>query len=195
MPVLPFLRRFVPALFLALGLFSGGHRARADDLENAARFASNGGTAIFLSSGFLAPLLEDGKQGRQNALRVADSALTSALFTSALKRIVREKRPDGSSRGSFPSGHATAAFSVATMQAEFHPRQAPYWYLGAALISASRVKLRRHFWHDVVAGAAVGYFTSKLELRRPHGLLLFPFIEKREDMRHSTPGITFSRSF
>lgn len=190
-----FSRPLVPAIVLTLGLFSARTSARADALEGAAQFASNGGNAIFLASGVLLPLLEDGKQGKQNALRAADSTLTATVFTEVLKRVVREKRPDGSARTSFPSGHATAAFAVATMQAEFHPRQAPYWYAGAALIAASRVKLRRHYWHDVVAGAAVGYFTSKLELRRPHGLLLFPFIEKREEMQRTTPGITISRSF
>ncbi|MBW3634880.1 MAG: phosphatase PAP2 family protein [Armatimonadetes bacterium] len=191
-----FSRPLLPALIVTLGLLHPHTQARADDdLHDAAKFASNGGIAILLTSGFLLPLVEDGKEGKQNALRVADSALTSAIFTSALKRIVRAPRPDGSSRSSFPSGHATAAFSVATMQAEFHPRQAPYWYAGAALVAASRVKLRRHYWRDVIAGAAIGYFTSKLELRRPHGLLLFPFIEKREETPRQRPTISFSYSF
>ena len=62
------------------------------------------------------------------------------------------------------------------MEGSLHPQQAPLWYLGAALISASRVRLHRHTVGDVVAGAALGFGVSRLELSQPRGLLLSPFI-------------------
>ena len=155
--------------------------ARADSLDQ-------------LGKGTLLPLIEDGKEGKQHSIRTADALLTSTLITSALKVITRERRPDGSSRTSFPSGHATAAFTVATMQAHYHPRQAPYWYLGAALISESRVQLNRHYLHDVVAGAAVGYFSARLELKRDRGLILQPFIRGNARQDRVT-GLSFSKSF
>lgn len=161
--------------------------------NNLAKFASGPGNLLFLSAGTLLPLLEDGPDGKEHALRAADSLLSSTLITSALKRIVREKRPDSDKRTSFPSGHATAAFAVATMQSHFHPHQALFWYGGASLIAYSRVKLHRHYTHDVVAGAAVGILTSRLEISRPRGLVLAPFISSRREGGPS--GINLSLNF
>ncbi len=89
---------------------------------------------------------------------------------------MHEKRPDSNEHDSFPSGHATAAFAVATVESSLHPHQAAYWYLGATLISASRVRLRRHNVGDVIVGAAIGAGTARIELSQSHGLLLSPFL-------------------
>ena len=151
--------------------------ARADSLPvQADKFASGAGNLIFLGLGAGLPLLEDGRAGRNDTLRVVDAAGVSALFSEAAKRVTNEERPDHTDRESFPSGHATAAFAVATMESHFHPRQSPYWYGGASLIAASRVGLHRHFIHDVVAGAILGYATARWELSRPRGLILYPVI-------------------
>lgn len=182
-----------------------GTTARADSLDHIgrgelrgeAKFASGAGNVIYLAAGTLLPLLEDGHAGPQHSIRTADALLTSTVITEALKRITREKRPDGSARTSFPSGHATAAFAVATMQAHYHHKQAPLWYLGAALISESRVQLNRHYLHDVVAGAAVGYFTARYEIKSKHGLLLYPFVRADANGRSSKNdvGFGFSKTF
>ena len=159
-----------------------------------AKFASGTGNILFLSAGTLLPLIEDGKEGGQHSLRTADALIVSTLFSEGLKRITNEKRPDGSNRQSFPSGHATAAFAVATMQAHYHPKQAILWYAGATAIAASRVKLRRHYTHDVIAGAVLGFFTSRWELSQNRGLLLRPFI-RPEEPRNNVTGVSFSKSF
>ena len=158
-----------------------------------ARFASGSGNIIYLAAGTLLPLVEDGKDGKQHALRTADSLLTSTLITEGLKTLTHEKRPDGSDYKSFPSGHATAAFAVATMQAHYHPKQALFWYGGATIIAASRVNLHRHYTHDVIAGAAVGFLTSQVELRQRRGLLLYPFISGSKEER--VTGISMGGSF
>ncbi len=158
-----------------------------------ARFASGTGTVAFLAAGTLLPLATNGRDGKQGALRVADSLLTSTLLTEGLKRLVRAKRPDTDERDSFPSSHATAAFAVATMQAHYHPRQAVFWYAGAAVIAYSRIKLRRHRTKDVVAGALVGVATSRLEIQQSRGLLLFPFIRPRREGGGN--GISLSMNF
>ena len=98
------------------------------------------------------------------------------LLSEAIKRRVKETRPDSDSHDSFPSGHATAAFAVATLESDLHPHQAALWYVGAALISYSRVRLRRHTVGDVVAGAALGAGTARVEVNQPRGLILAPFI-------------------
>lgn len=174
-------------------LFNSNRLTSSGSDNNLFKFASGTGNLIFLGAGTLLPLLEDGKDGEQHALRTADSLFTSTIITSALKAIVREKRPDSSARTSFPSGHATAAFAVATMQARYHPQQALFWYGGASLIAYSRVKLHRHYTKDVVAGALVGYFTSRLELSRPHGLVLAPFIRSRDE--GGSNGATITMNF
>lgn len=144
--------------------------------RKASDFASGAGNIIFLAAGVGLPLLTDGHDGKNHALRAADSLLVSVALSEGLKSLVREKRPDSNAHDSFPSGHATAAFAVATVEGQLHPGQAGLWYLGAGLISYSRVRLHRHTVGDVLAGAALGYGTARLELSQPHGLVLSPFI-------------------
>ena len=150
--------------------------ARADILlsHRDAQFASGAGNEGFLALGTLLPLLTDGGAGGRHALRNGDALVTSALLAEGLKAVVRERRPDGSDRESFPSGHATAAFAIATMQGQEHPRTAALWYAGAALIADSRVVLHRHYWHDILAGAALGIGTALVEIHQPRGLLIAP---------------------
>lgn len=181
--------------------------ARADSLDqfalhkatSEAKFASGKGNLLFLAAGTLLPLIQEGgREGRQQTFRTIDSTLTATLITEGLKTITKERRPDGSSRDSFPSGHATAAFAVAALQAHFHPKQALLWYGGATLIGASRVQLERHYWHDVLAGAAVGYFTTQIELRQSRGLILRPFISgspERESWETKTAGLSLMKTF
>ncbi len=64
---------------------------------------------------------------------------------------------------SFPSGHATIAFSIATI---FWNMGAGEWvgcaYAIAALISIGRVAVRAHYVTDVLAGAVVGTVVTSL---------------------------------
>lgn len=167
---------FLLATMGVLLLFGSEVHAESSSVR-AAKFASNEGNIIFLSLGVGINLLEDGDGGAQRSLRSLDSVLTSSLISEVLKKTVREERPDGSGHSSFPSGHATAAFAAATVQSEYHPWQAPLWLSGASLIAASRVKLHRHYIHDVVAGGIIGSVTSEIELHSCKGLLLFPAID------------------
>lgn len=187
-------KRTGAALLLALSLAAPLTSAHADSNSGEAKFASGAGNLIYLGAGTLLPLLEDGKDGKEHALRTGDAALTATVITEVLKHVVREKRPHSQERTSFPSGHATAAFAVATMESHYHPKQSLLWYGGATLIAASRVQLHRHFTHDVIGGALVGYFTSKWELHRPRGLLLAPFIHG-ESAKHASTGISFTHTF
>lgn len=172
------LRGFVAALAAALASAalpaaadggSAGHRVSA--------FVSGAGNAAFLAAGAFAPLLEDGRRGRGECLRAVDAMATSVLFSEGLKRLTREGRPGGGAANSFPSGHATAAFAIATAESAIHPEQSAAWYAGAALIGASRVSLHRHYVHDVLAGAALGYGVARWEISRPRGLALAPWIQ------------------
>lgn len=72
-----------------------------------------------------------------------------------LKYAADTERPDGGSR-SFPSGHTAAAFAGASY---LHYRYGWKWglptYAAAAVVGYSRVEADRHYWYDVVAGAAI----------------------------------------
>ena len=71
---------------------------------------------------------------------------------------------------SFPSGHAAAAFSIATVFAHRYRRHrwAPWVAYGAAgAISFSRVTTQSHFPSDVFLGAALGFTISEFSVLRP----------------------------
>jgi membrane-associated phospholipid phosphatase len=149
--------------------------------RRAAKLLSGAGNVLYLSAGVALPLVEDGRAGSNHALRVIDALGTSVLFAEGLKAAICERRPGYGAADSFPSGHAAAAFAVATMESALHPRQAALWYGGATLIGASRVSLHDHYIHDVVAGAVLGYGIARWELSRPRGLILSPWV--RPDSR------------
>jgi membrane-associated phospholipid phosphatase len=146
--------------------------------RSAANFASGTGNILYLAAGTLLPLSTDGQYGKNHTLRVVDSAGTATAICEGLKFLTKEKRPDSNELDSFPSGHATAAFAVATAQSTLHPRQAWLWYTGATLISWSRLRLNRHHPQDVAAGALLGWGVTKWEMSEPHGLVLQPWIHE-----------------
>jgi len=154
-------------------------------------FVSGTGNILYLATGVALPLFEDGKRGVNHSLRTADALGSSVLLSEGLKSLFQEKRPDSNAHDSFPSGHSTAAFSVATIESGLHPKQAIYWYTGAALIAASRVGLHRHTVGDTLAGAALGYGIARLELSSRRGLLLAPIIRPETH----TYGFALSKSF
>ena len=125
-----------------------------------ARFFSNEGNLAFLAAGTLA------HQPRDRARAV----VTSTLLVTGLKYLTKERRPDGTTHDSFPSGHAAAAFTVAGLAAAQArtKTEACLWYLGAALIADSRVTLKRHYPHDVLVGGLLGLLVARtpaLQLR------------------------------
>lgn len=62
---------------------------------------------------------------------------------------------------SFPSGHATASFALATSLSTHYPKYKTWFFTLAVLISASRIYEDRHWFTDVVAGAGIGYLSAK----------------------------------
>jgi membrane-associated phospholipid phosphatase len=85
------------------------------------------------------------------------SLIVSGSITQVLKLATHRERPDGSSQMSFPSGHASASFAMATVaQGRYGPRVGVPAYCVAAWIAASRLNENKHYLSDVIFGAAVG---------------------------------------
>jgi undecaprenyl-diphosphatase len=94
-------------------------------------------------------------------------AAESVLINGVVKSFFRRRRPvwTGDSRrphrlrrprsSSFPSGHASAAFTAATLLAEDDPLW-PLYYATAAVVASSRTYVKIHHASDVVAGALTG---------------------------------------
>jgi hypothetical protein len=91
--------------------------------------------------------------------------LVSQVMTHGLKLSVGRERPDGE-RWSFPSGHSSASFAVATVLASHGG-----WkfgvpaYAGAAYVALSRMAERRHYASDVIFGAAIGIVAGRTVTR------------------------------
>lgn len=130
--------------------------------DSTQRFATSASNSIapFLVAGELS-LLASGKAAKPEMVQGAKALAVTGFATELLKVTVREKRPYSDSTTSFPSGHTSAAFAMATVLADYHPKYAIPAYAIATTIGWSRVEVGAHHWQDVVAGAALGYFTAK----------------------------------
>ncbi len=63
---------------------------------------------------------------------------------------------------SFPSGHATASFAMATVLSMAWPRWSVLLMALAALVGVSRTYLGHHYPSDVLAGAVIGVLVAYL---------------------------------
>jgi membrane-associated phospholipid phosphatase len=138
--------------------------------------------ASFLAYGLIAKDLKAEKTALLIGEAVADSEILSTVFKVTFRRARPASIPPhgnywdtwfdhkGSVLGSsMPSGHAIAAFSVATVVSRRYGnhRWVPYVSYGlAAVVGFSRVTLSAHFVSDVFVGAALGYSVSRFVVLR-----------------------------
>src|ERR1035437_3520898 len=150
--------------------------------------------------------------GDSTAKNTAMDALTASiigpgLIGTTVKYVVGRVRPDVathtfefkpfSANQSFPSGHASQAFAVATAIAENYPS---WWvqtlcYGGAGLVGYARIEQNAHYTSDVVAGALLGWSVARAVVHRhnsppnPKKLSWTPYASG------SGYGLVFSKSF
>ena len=94
-------------------------------------------------------------------------ALNNAIVQT-LKYTTRRQRPDGSGRTSFPSGHASDTFAVATaLERHLGWKGAVPAYAFSSYVAMSRLHDNRHYLSDVVFGATVGIIAGRTVTR--HG--------------------------
>jgi membrane-associated phospholipid phosphatase len=153
-------------------------------------FTSNAtalGTVAAPVSLYVVGLIRKDSKMQGTALLAGEAVADAELVTAFLKGTTRRARPSaiepngnyadswfesgrGVLRGSFPSGHAIAAFSVAAIISRRYGarhRWVPYVGYGmAALVGASRLTLSAHFLSDVFMGGALGYSISRYTVLR-----------------------------
>jgi membrane-associated phospholipid phosphatase len=115
---------------------------------------------------FSAGRMVSGDRFRAATYDLSQATIVNQTWTQALKFAIRRERPDGSNRVSFPSGHASNAFTAATVIVRHYPRLAVPGFGVASYIAVSRMAANKHHFSDIVAGAGFGYGVGRLVTRR-----------------------------
>ncbi len=152
------------------------HRSDGKD-DVAAVFKHMGQPEVYAATGFgtiAAGLVLGNDRVRRAGERITAGLITAGVVTSVLKRLAGRERPPGapdawqftpfSKRDSWPSGHTTEAFALATgVSDELHFLPATVTlYSAAGLTAWSRLNDNRHWGSDVLMGALVGITSAKL---------------------------------
>ncbi|MBO4906980.1 MAG: phosphatase PAP2 family protein [Bacteroidaceae bacterium] len=99
-------------------------------------------------------------------LSMAATWVVTAGTATALKRIVNERRPDNSNHRSFPSAHTAITVAGATLLHKEFGKVSPWisvaGYGVATCVGIDRVLKDRHYWHDVAAGATLGFVMTEV---------------------------------
>lgn len=109
-------------------------------------------------------LPESGREGWQDKLLLGVTGMAAmGIIVNTLKYSVCEMRPDGSRRNSFPSGHTATAFVGAELvRMEYGNGWGAAAYAVATATGVLRVYNERHWCHDVLAGAGIGFLSAKI---------------------------------
>ena len=131
---------------------------------------------VWLFLGALRGLRTD-KRHRHAAVRAGIGVgVESLLVNVGIKSLFRRKRPAWElpvtrplhlrrpRTSSFPSGHATSAFTAAALLGEGDPLK-PLYYVIAVIVAWSRVYVKIHHASDVVAGIGIGILLGRIGRR------------------------------
>jgi hypothetical protein len=90
--------------------------------------------------------------------------------TEGLKLATNEQRPNGECCSSFPSGHASLAFTGASfIHFRYGLKYSIPLYLGSFYVAYSRVNIQAHYVHDVAFGAALAVTGTYLSTTKYKG--------------------------
>ncbi len=146
---------------------------------------------------YLGGMLFKDDKAKHTAALALRSFLFANLITETVKQFTGRQRP-GAAEGidnwsgpgvlfkkdynSFPSAHTVTAWSVATVIAHQYDRTPVVpviSYSLAALVGLSRVTEKRHWYSDVLVGAALGYIVGKWVIRKDRKrLFVNPYFQR-----------------
>jgi membrane-associated phospholipid phosphatase len=168
---------------------------RSDFLRGGARaFNTLGdpGAVIVAGGSYIVGRVAHSEHLADLGFHAVEALVVSGAATGLVKGITGRQRPyvddrdaddftlgrgfSSGARTSFPSGHTTAAFAVASVVAaetrHWWPGAShvvvPLLYGGAGLVGLARVYDARHWTSDVVLGAAIGIASGRWVVRRGH---------------------------
>jgi hypothetical protein len=167
------------------------HQKNWDDVNDVFDPSITTGEVVALPAGLLAAgYIRHDDREVNTALLATEAYGDSVVINLAMKAVTRRQRPaDVAPSGnfedtffnggkspfkgsSFPSGHSTAVWSVATVVAERYRHRGKPWvpvlaYTMAVAISCSRITQMAHFPSDVWLGSALGYTIAKYQTLSP----------------------------
>jgi membrane-associated phospholipid phosphatase len=119
---------------------------------------------------FVTGLITHNEHATDTGIRSAEASVDSVILYAALKAVLARQRPytgagEGKffsgnwTSGSFPSGHATFAWTLASVMAHEYPNwpMRLLMYGAATAVSTTRVTGGVHFPADVFSGSVIGY--------------------------------------
>jgi membrane-associated phospholipid phosphatase len=132
-------------------------------LEGGAAPAMVGAAVVVL---FATGRAVDGPRYRAMTYDAMHAFLINAGYTTLLKEVIHRERPNGEDNLSFPSGHASNAFTLAAVAERHYGWKAgvPAYTL-ASLVAVSRLQRNKHYLSDVMAGATLGYIVGRTVVR------------------------------
>lgn len=158
-------------------LYDAIHRQRSDSLNSFASFVQQFGdypSFGIIGAFYAGGVLSDDSRAKSTAVdALASSFVGAGIITTSLKVVTGRSRPnagDGTysfqpfgGDHSFPSGHTTQAFAIASVIGEHYDEP---WiditsYGIATLVGLARIEQEKHFPSDVVAGAVIGTVVGK----------------------------------
>lgn len=162
---------------------TGDEMAEFDRQVGASKAISHAGSAYSLGAVagtfYLLGRKNNDARARETGLLSAEALVDSLLVSGALKGITQRVRPmtgrerseffDGGN--SFPSGHSTQVWAVATVIAsEYHERRSVRIaaFATATAVSFARFAEHKHYLSDVLAGSALGYGIGKYVYHKRH---------------------------
>mgnify|MGYP000218034529 CR=1 FL=1 len=118
------------------------------------------GDAEFYLSANLALFCFGDKKMKDSAKLSSVGLIGTMLTTQTLKCIVDRPRPEHTDysccKSSFPSGHTTAAFTLAYIYGAQYPKYRVPLYALAVSVALSRIYVGKHYPTDVIMGASIG---------------------------------------
>jgi len=176
---------------LPLGVLTGGLLATdtsaSKNLSNSPSFVqhsrdfSNYGVASLVGLGggmYVWGKITHNEHARETGFLAGEAAIDSVAFAEALKSATGRERPfQDNYQGkfwqggtSFPSEHAVAAWSIASVIAHEYPGPVTkiLAYGLATAVTAARATGKEHFPSDLLVGSAIGWFVAQHVYRTHH---------------------------